>query len=1128
MSRYSYKVLSGKPEEIFDQLYLDTEDISLIQTFEVDTDIEQGKDKVELHIYSLENRLLFSDQNFSQYSVIRGGSKKDGKIDDITLDPQRDAINEGFPNGDVNLLYNFTRNLFAKNGIDSKFYISNISPDRTELRLASTEILDQDIVSIVQNLKNKFNEDPYFEDLRLNFGKSNLPIVINVNSQTQNDTTFLLVKLYEPLGIEFEVKNKVSLEQLVGDSILFRVITEAAEEVTPKLNYLRGPNFEIELADETNNPSEYLNFNELLSYPVTNNYYELYSLVNDSGSSISIDHTSFSDFIHFSSAEERLKNFRYKLQLIESNETLKNRTVISGRNETGSYDKNIENIVRKFDHYDRFLYYESGSFSWPKSNSNRPYTLFPTTSSEAISWYSSLILSASNFDDTNKDRLIGTIPAFLREDPNNRSYEVFLDMIGQHFDNIWIYQKAVTDKYDADNRLNYGISKDLVKEALINFGVKLYESNQSLENLFTSFIGQTYDSGSENINNTVVALSGSVNSYLQPVPKDFYLKEIYKRIYHNLPLLLKGKGTERGLRTLINCYGIPSDILDIKLFGGGDRDSRPFYGFLSETTSSLDKIKIETKEGILSGSTLSSNVFTVSGSTEYVSNLHTVEVGFSPSTYVNSYIRSNITGSFNIDNYIGDTRSRYSGSYKELNSYISSLFTSGSGYIEPYDVFDFVRLIKFYDNSIFRAVKEFIPARANLKSGIIIKPHLLERSKNPDVKVKWSNQNNKPHLGTDLEYTGSSYIDNFYFDGTIDTAFITGSHGLEKSLDSSYSTVYANISGGFSSDNRNNQNEPLYNGEFDGSTIVAADGELNRSNLVKINDPYTFLFRFKPIKFLTLYAHLVNSPNTGSAILACQGTKNVILYGLEPIFENNTLFYTDLSGTVYSNPAGFWISNGQYALQTDGSGNVINTSLCSPPQTRYTFANTARRTTLTDACNNKSSGNFTITGFASSLVNNQLFFSGSSYSVLDGGGDYFAYTDGNYVRIAGSLVIESGSCPTPASPTPTPTVTPSPSTGYTPPTPTPTITPTPSPSSNSYSFTIYQGNDSTEACSNASTMTGTPATVYGAVTPFNSNARLYTDPGLTTAFNGNNKYWSDGTYYALVSISGLIADSGNC
>ncbi len=57
------------------------------------------------------------------------------------------------------------------------------------------------------------------------------------------------------------------------------------------------------------------------------------------------------------------------------------------------------------------------------------------------------------------------------------------------------------------------------------------------------------------------------------VPLDNINKRLYKRIYHNLPNLLKRKGTIGGLRALITSYGIPDTILRISEFGSKDRDT---------------------------------------------------------------------------------------------------------------------------------------------------------------------------------------------------------------------------------------------------------------------------------------------------------------------------------------------------------------------------------------------------------------------------------------------------------------------------------------------------------------------------------------------------------------------------
>ena len=73
-------------------------------------------------------------------------------------------------------------------------------------------------------------------------------------------------------------------------------------------------------------------------------------------------------------------------------------------------------------------------------------------------------------------------------------------------------------------------------------------------------------------------------------------KSLYKRIYHNIPYLLKSKGTIAGLRALITSYGIPDTILKISEFGGKDQVNENDwdyyfnkfnYNFNTEGTNSL-------------------------------------------------------------------------------------------------------------------------------------------------------------------------------------------------------------------------------------------------------------------------------------------------------------------------------------------------------------------------------------------------------------------------------------------------------------------------------------------------------------------------------------------------------------
>ena len=153
-------------------------------------------------------------------------------------------------------------------------------------------------------------------------------------------------------------------------------------------------------------------------------------------------------------------------------------------------------------------------------------------------------------------------------------------MIGNYFDNIYVAIKDVTNKFDADNRIDYGISKDMVADAIRDFGIKLYQNNFSNDDLYSAFLGITPDGNISLFPNTTGSLptpsgfeyiTNYVTSSNNVVTLDDTQKRLYKRIYHNLPYLLKTKGTREGIRSLISMYGVPDTILRISEFGGKDK-----------------------------------------------------------------------------------------------------------------------------------------------------------------------------------------------------------------------------------------------------------------------------------------------------------------------------------------------------------------------------------------------------------------------------------------------------------------------------------------------------------------------------------------------------------------------------
>ena len=385
-------------------------------------------------------------------------------------------------------------------------------------------------------------------------------------------------------------------------------VTFPFEEFIPNdFQFILGPNYSLNLTQESGVASQVYNYNSLIGTNLTSSANQVKNLLNRKEVSISVDYTDYNDFIQFSSAYTRLENFVYKVGLIEQYQNTLNNILsqitdggtgsIAYSESNAEFTSKIAEIEKNFDGYEYFLYYNSGSeYSYPKSNTEPPFTLYSTGSSEVLTWlgsadpsnayYGGQSLSASNYDEENDNYLKNTIPEYLKTDPNNAKYELFVDMVAQQYDNTWLYTKNITTRFDADNRLDYGISKDLVADAIKDFGIKLYSNNFNTDDLYTAFLGITpsgstfpfpYMTGS--INGKVDTPSGyeyvdtEISASDDIVPLDNVNKRLYKRIYHNLPNLLKRKGTIGGLRALITSYGIPDTILRINEFGSKDRDT---------------------------------------------------------------------------------------------------------------------------------------------------------------------------------------------------------------------------------------------------------------------------------------------------------------------------------------------------------------------------------------------------------------------------------------------------------------------------------------------------------------------------------------------------------------------------
>jgi hypothetical protein len=157
-------------------------------------------------------------------------------------------------------------------------------------------------------------------------------------------------------------------------------------------------------------------------------------------------------------------------------------------------------------------------------------------------------------------------------------------------------------------------------------------------------------------------------------------------------------------------------------------------------------------------------------------DVNMLEVAFSPQNEINDDIIDSL-GYFNIGEYIGDPRqvSSSATSYPDLNTLSNNFFQK---YFDTYDLTDYVRLIKYFDNSLFKMIKDFVPARTSLTSGVVIKQHILERNKYPQPQVDNTQfQNINVYSSSAGLYEVSNYGEDLTYEGIIDTAFIDGGTG---------------------------------------------------------------------------------------------------------------------------------------------------------------------------------------------------------------------------------------------------------------------------------------------------------------------------------------------------------------
>ncbi len=612
---------------------------AIVPSIELTGSFTPNKSKTQFYIYNYSQTILYQNLNYESNGTYLPPENQPLPTDlndvynQFELNPIEDIYNQGYSSGNYYALYNFVDYELGSELIPNEqneklfegypYFIKDISGDRTELRIQNNFLNKGQIENYYQQFSDKINARENADEFYVSF--ENNRNFIAVNSQLELPVTgstseaTILIKLYNPLPLEFEENQELQIITKVGETQVFNVNFQPNLEFIDNLLSLKGPNYNVSIKDKVNNSTNFKTLKDLINTNSSASYYQFNSLKDQKGVVIRKNWGDWSQFVKYSSAEQRLNNFKDKLTSIEAFEDeILDLEGIDG-DTTGSVDysssyndisNNINQIISKFDSYEYFLYYVTGSESWPKYTSTYPYKNFSVSSSEAKNWFGSTnesdayfntgknqIFSASKYDNNNQDYLYYLIPPFITDNSSNNQYIKFVNMTGQAFDEAYIYTEALEQVRNTNSSLTgsvlpLGLAADVVESLGFTLGGNDFNSigfNPNGVGVFPSA-----GSGLEYISRYVDIASGSVINYYDqkqstlgyvialadpsfPYPIENSSQEIYKRIFHNMVSLVKRKGTVTGLRQLINIWGVPNTMLRISEFGGKNKDDENDY-----------------------------------------------------------------------------------------------------------------------------------------------------------------------------------------------------------------------------------------------------------------------------------------------------------------------------------------------------------------------------------------------------------------------------------------------------------------------------------------------------------------------------------------------------------------------
>jgi hypothetical protein len=508
-------------------------------------------------------------------------------------------------------------NLSGLSPVIGKHEIINILFDKGDLLIRRPVALNRIIDGFINQFDLSVFEDETSKYLThlLHLGNGDNKVVTTWTP----DRGSLILKLYEPLPLAYDINQLVWISKPQANPIIETVTLKSEiEDFCPPL---KGPNFNLGVDKSIG----FRVFDDLVasgsftSNDIVNKYLESNGIDT---SKLNISYASgsvylFDNFVNFSSAEERVNNFFYKVELIENYK--EKYTELIADTFTNPYIDLQSNLLAEYTNAN------SDPFLTTYSSQNNANLTTEDTIFDLIQWEINQPKGVAQLDEAKK--VLEKANVIIRAFDGFEKW-LYNDLI---YSNTLSYPKQIYT--NPINGLNTYILKPTTDNDVISWYENLqtlaaefdkYNSNYLVNNIpefvvndydnndfitFLDMIGQHFDiiwcyvNGLKKLkiteeqqlkgatNNLIYYLLESMGwdgkrafdssllwEYAFGTDKDGFQKygmpladannQVWRRILNNLPYLLKHKGTGRAMKAVMACYGVPQSMLTIMEFGG--------------------------------------------------------------------------------------------------------------------------------------------------------------------------------------------------------------------------------------------------------------------------------------------------------------------------------------------------------------------------------------------------------------------------------------------------------------------------------------------------------------------------------------------------------------------------------